>query len=156
VVGTLIHEAIRYWRFPDDDFQTFMRPFALEAGLTDPKEIRATIRTVERLLERFRAHSLWAEINAAERYHEVAYSIPGDHGIIDLLYRTEVGWVLADFKTDELHSEAEMWEAIERGGYDEQVRRYAEAVKAELGQCPRTLLVFLQVVGSAIRLVEIE
>jgi ATP-dependent exoDNAse (exonuclease V) beta subunit len=156
VVGTLIHEAIRYWRFPDDDFQAFIRPFALEAGLTDPKEIRATVHTVERLLERLRAHSLWAEINAAERYHEVVYSIPGDRGIIDLLYRTQAGWVLVDFKTDELHSEAEMWEAIERGGYEEQVRRYAEAVMTQLGWRPRTLLVFLQIGASEIGLVEIE
>jgi ATP-dependent helicase/nuclease subunit A len=155
VVGTLIHQAIRYWRFPGDDFQAFIRPFALEAGLTDPKEIRATIHTVERLLERFRAHPLWSEINAAERYHEVAYSIPGDRGIIDLLYRTEAGWVLADFKTDQLRSEAEMWDVIEREGYDGQVKRYAEAVMTQLGQCPRTFLVFLQVGGSAIRLVEI-
>ena len=155
VVGSLVHEAIRHWRFPDDDFEAFIKPFALEAGLTDPEEIRATVRTVERLLERFREHPLWAEINAAERYHEVPYTLPGNRGIIDLLYRTEAGWVIADFKTDDVRSETEMWETIKRGKYNEQVARYADAVTTQLGQRPRALLVFLQVGGTAIGLADI-
>ncbi|MBI5564513.1 MAG: UvrD-helicase domain-containing protein, partial [Chloroflexi bacterium] len=36
VVGKLTHEALRRWRFPDaDNFDAFLLPFALEAGLTD-------------------------------------------------------------------------------------------------------------------------
>ena len=62
VVGILVHEAIRHWRFPDDEFNAFITPFALEAGLTDQAEIRATIRTTEGLLQRFRTHPLWSEI----------------------------------------------------------------------------------------------
>jgi ATP-dependent exoDNAse (exonuclease V) beta subunit len=156
VVGKLVHEAIRYWRFPDDDFEAFITPFALESGLTDQAETRATIRTVERLLTLFRAHPLWAEIDAAERYHEVPYAIPGDRGIIDLLYRTEAGWVITDFKTDELRSEAEVADTIQRHGYDWQVQRYAKAVAAQLGAHPKLLLVFLQVGRDKISLVEIS
>jgi ATP-dependent exoDNAse (exonuclease V) beta subunit len=156
VVGTLVHEALRHWRFPDEDFEAFIKPFTLEAGLTDQAEIQATIRAVERLLERFQAHPLWAEINAAERYHEVSYTLPGDRGIIDLLYRTEAGWVIADFKTDEVRSETEMWETIRRSRYNEQVGRYADAVTTQLGQRPRALLVFLQVGGTAIGLADID
>jgi ATP-dependent helicase/nuclease subunit A len=156
VVGKLVHEAIRHWRFPGDGFEAFITPFALEAGLTDPAETRDTIRTVERLLARFRGHPLWAEIDAAERYHEVPYALPGDRGIIDLLYRTEAGWVIIDFKTDELRSEVEMWETIERGGYNEQVKRYVDAVTAQIGQRPRALLVFLQVGHDRISLTEIS
>ncbi len=156
VIGTLVHEAIRHWRFPDDEFDAFITPFALEAGLTDRAETRATIRTVDRLLTHFRMHPLWAEINAAERYHEVPYAMPGDRGIIDLLYRSSDGWVIADFKTDELRSEAEVEAAIQRRGYDWQVQRYAEAVAAQLGQYPRVLLVFLQVGRDKIVPVEIS
>lgn len=29
VVGKLVHEALRHWRFPDDDFEAFITPFAL-------------------------------------------------------------------------------------------------------------------------------
>ena len=83
------------------------------------------------------------------------YTLPGDRGIIDLLYRTKAGWVIADFKTDEIRSETEMWETIKRGKYNEQVARYADAVTTQLGQRPRALLVFLQVGGTAIGLADI-
>jgi ATP-dependent exoDNAse (exonuclease V) beta subunit len=156
VVGTLVHQAIRYWRFPGEKFDDFIWPFTLEAGLTDQTEIRATIRVVERLLERFRMHPLWAEINAAERYHEVPYTLPGDSGIIDLLYRREAGWVIVDFKTDEIRSETEMWDTIKRNGYDKQARRYTAAVRNQLGIRPRALLVFLQVGSNAIGLADID
>ena len=156
VVGVLVHEAIRHWRFPDDDFEAFITPFALEAGLTDAAETRSTIRSTERLLKRFQAHPLCAEIEAAERYHEVAYATPDDRGIIDLLYRSGNGWVIVDFKTDEVDSEAEMWQMIRQAGYEEQVRRYADAVTSQIGQRPRVLLVFLQVGRDTIGVAEIE
>ena len=145
VVGKLVHEAIRHWRFPEDGFEAFLSPFALEAGLTDQAEIRATIHAAGRLLKRFQAHPLWAEIDAAERYHEVPYAMPVDSGIIDVLYHSNDGWVIADFKTDGLQSEAEIQPAIQREGYDRQVQRYGQAVTTRLGVRPKLLLVFLQV-----------
>jgi ATP-dependent exoDNAse (exonuclease V) beta subunit len=148
VVGKLVHEALRHWRFPGAGFDTFIRPFALEAGLTDPTEIRATIQEVRRLLERFRAHPLYAEIESAERYHEVPYVSPGDHGVIDLLYRNDAGWCLVDFKTDRVRSEREARDTVKQEGYDQQVQRYAEAVTAHLGQRPKTMILFLHVGGK--------
>ena len=149
VVGTLVHQALRRWRFPDEDnFDVFLWSFALETGLTDESEIQATLDEARRLLSRFQGHPLFAEIAAAERYHEVPYALTDDHGVIDLLYRMDAGWTVVDFKTDELRSEAEMREAIPREGYDVQLRRYADAVTAQLGQRPRALLVFLRVAGE--------
>ena len=149
VVGKLVHEALRRWRFPNtDDFDVLLWPFALEAGLTDPAEILATIREVRRLLERFHVHPLRAEIEAAERYHEVPYALSAGSGIIDVLYRTGAGWTIADFKTDELRSEDDMRATIRQEEYDEQVRRYADAVSAQLGQRPRAFLVFLRVANE--------
>jgi ATP-dependent helicase/nuclease subunit A len=153
VVGRLVHEALRRWHFPakvqrdlhDDSFDTFLRPLALETGLTDPAEIHATIGEVRRLLECLRAHPLYAEIDAAERHHEVPYHLPGDTGIIDLLYHTGAGWFLVDFKTDELRSDEEAWIVILRDGYDRQVARYAEAAASSLGVQAKMRLVFLNV-----------
>ncbi|HKZ84163.1 MAG TPA: UvrD-helicase domain-containing protein [Anaerolineae bacterium] len=156
VVGTLVHEALRRWRFPDEDnFDVFLWPFALETGLADAVEIQATIREARRLLSHFQGHPLFAEIAAAERYHEIPYTLPNDSGVIDLLYRTGAGWTVVDFKTDELRSEAEMREAIPREGYDVQLRRYADAVNAQLGHHPRALLVFLRVAGE-VHVVELD
>jgi len=145
VVGRLVHEALRQWYFPDEKFEAFLRPLALETGLTDPAEIHTTLSEVRRLLERLRAHPFYAEIDAAERHHEVPYYLPGNTGIIDLLYHTEAGCFLVDFKTDELRSEEEAQVVIRREGYDRQVARYAEAVASRLGVRAKMRLVFLNV-----------
>jgi ATP-dependent helicase/nuclease subunit A len=145
VVGSLVHESLRCWHFPDRDFENFLRPFALEAGLTDPAEIRAAVQESRRLLERLRTHSIYAELDSAERHHEVPYFLPDERGIIDLLYRTEAGWFIIDFKTDELRSEEEARATIRQEGYDRQVARYARAVANQLGVQAKTRLVFLNV-----------
>ena len=145
LVGRLVHEALRRWHFPDDGFENFLRPFALESGLTDPKEIHAAIQESRRLLERLRAHPLFAELDSAERHHEVRFDLPEGRGIIDLLYRTPSGWCIIDFKTDEVRSDAEAQSAISQNGYNHQVARYAEAIENQLKVKAKTRLVFLNV-----------
>ena len=166
LVGRLVHEAIRRWHFPaevrrdfpDDDFENFLKPFALESGLTDSKEIHAAIQESRRLLERLRAHPLFAELDSAERHHEVRYDLPDPYGrgIMDLLYHTEAGWFIIDFKTDEVCSDDEARSAISQNGYDRQVARYARAIGAQLkvraepsrSVQAKTRLVFLNVNGE--------
>jgi ATP-dependent exoDNAse (exonuclease V) beta subunit len=158
VVGLLVHQALRRWRFPQpggEAFEAFLRPFALDAGLTAPAEIAAALREARRLVERFGAHPLRAEMEASPRRHEVAYALAGDRGVIDVVYRGPRGWTAADFKTDELRSERELREAIARHGYDAQVRRYCQAWEAQSVQRPRGLLVFLSVAGE-VRVAEVE
>ena len=130
---------------PDDGFENFLRPLALEMGLTDPQEIHAAVRETRRLLERLRAHPIFVEMDSAERHHEIPYFLPEGRGIIDLLYRAPAGWFIVDFKTDEVPSDEIALQHIRENGYDQQVARYAEAVFAQLGIRPKTLLVFLQV-----------
>jgi ATP-dependent exoDNAse (exonuclease V) beta subunit len=155
VVGKLVHEALRRWRFPNEDnFDVFLWPFALETGLTDATEIQSILDDARRLLNRFSGHPLYAEIDAGERYHEVPYALSNDTGVIDLLYRANDRWTIVDFKTAYLRSTDEMREAIRREGYDAQVRRYVGAVAAQLGQRPRARLVFLRVAGE-IQMVEL-
>jgi ATP-dependent helicase/nuclease subunit A len=155
VVGKLVHEALRRWRWPDqDDFDVFLWPVALEMGLTDHAEIQATINAARRLLRRFQVHPLRAEIDQAERWPEVPYALPDDTGAIDLLYRSGDIWTIVDFKTDEVRSSAELRETVERQHYAEQVRRYVEAVTSQIGQRPRARLVFLNV-GGEIQTVEL-
>jgi ATP-dependent helicase/nuclease subunit A len=155
VVGQLTHQALRRWRFPDaDNFDAFLWPFALEAGLTDRIEIQATINEVRRILKRFQAHALYAELAQADRFHEVPYTLPNDAGVIDLLYGSGGDWTIVDFKTDEVRSIEEMRETIEREKYAEQVRRYIEAITIQIGQRPRGRLVFLRV-GNIIQVEDI-
>lgn len=146
LVGRLVHEALRRWRF--DDLDDFLKPFALESGLTDPKEIHAAIQEARRMLERLQAHPLFKELDSAERHHEVRYDLPDGRGIIDLLYRTAAGWFIIDFKTDEVRSDAEAQSAISQNGYNRQVERYAQAIENQLNVKAKTRLVFLNVNGE--------
>jgi ATP-dependent helicase/nuclease subunit A len=151
VVGKLAHQALRRWRFPDrSDFEAFLHPHALALGLVDPQEISATVSKVRRLLERFQAHALYAEMNRAERLHEVPYSFRRDtrveNGVIDTLYRVENAWRLVDFKTDEIRNEEILKKKIAE--YGDQVARYAAAVHALVGATPETMLCFLDVRGE--------
>jgi ATP-dependent exoDNAse (exonuclease V) beta subunit len=160
VVGKLVHEALRRWRFPDvGGFEAFLQPYALEAGLTDETEIKGAIAEARRLLTRFQEHPLYAEMAAAERYHEVPYSVALDDGprsgVVDLLYQTDGRWTIAEFKTDRLKDEAEMRMRIRKEKYDEQVRGYDQAVTQQLGEQPRALLVFLNV-GRQVRIVPLQ
>jgi ATP-dependent helicase/nuclease subunit A len=150
LVGRLVHEAIHRWRF--DDLDDFLKPFALESGLTNEAEIHAAIQESRRMLERLRAHQLFAELDSAReaRHHEVRYDLPDGRGIIDLLYHTEAGWFIIDFKTDEVRSDAEAQSAISQNGYDRQVERYAQAVENQLNVKAKTRLVFLNVKDSIV------
>jgi ATP-dependent helicase/nuclease subunit A len=150
VVGKLTHVALAHWRFPDrPDFEVFLFPYALEAGLTDHGEITAAMSETRQLLARFQQDSLYAELNAAERHHELPYSVElatGTHGgILDLLCRVEGRWTVVEFKTDELRHSGDLRAHITKEKYDRQVARYVEAVHRLLGERPRALLVFLNV-----------
>jgi ATP-dependent helicase/nuclease subunit A len=157
VIGSLTHTALRHWLFPDDSgFDAFLRPFALEAGLTDQAGIRAALRQVARLLARFQGHPLYAEMSSAERYHEVPYSVRLDgqlrNGLIDLLFRPspDAGWTVAEFKTDRLVETDDLVAHSKRQGYDRQVRDYMQAVSQQMGLAPQALLIFLHV-GDSVR-----
>ncbi|MDP1544772.1 MAG: PD-(D/E)XK nuclease family protein, partial [Anaerolineales bacterium] len=136
-------EAIHRWRF--DDLENFLKPFALESGLTAEAEIHAAIQESRRMLERLRTDPLFTELNSAERHHEVRYDLPDGRGIMDLLYRTDAGWFIIDFKTDEVRSDAEAQSTISQNGYDRQVARYAQAIENQLKVKAKTRLVFLNV-----------
>ena len=150
VVGRLVHAALRRWRFPDrPGLEEFLHPYALEDGLTDPQEIRHTIAAARRLLARFQAHPFYAELNRAERYHEVPYTVEVDgaprNGIVDLLCRSGADWALVEFKTDELRAVADLEAHVRQKKYDRQVQEYAAALAHLLGERPRALLAFLNV-----------
>jgi ATP-dependent exoDNAse (exonuclease V) beta subunit len=150
LVGRLVHESLRRWHFPDTDFESFLRPFALEAGLIDEAEIHAAIQESRRILDRLRAHPLFKELDSAERHHEVPYYLSDldGRGIIDLLYRTDSGWCIIDFKTDQVRTEEEARETIRRAEYDRQIGRYAQAAVTQLGVQAKTRIVFLNVNGE--------
>jgi ATP-dependent helicase/nuclease subunit A len=151
VVGLLVHEALRRWRFPSQpNFEVFLYPHALAAGLTDSVEISVTIEQVRRMLVRFQSDALFAEMDTAERFHEVPYAFEHDGnvetGVIDILYRVGEIWRVVDFKTDEIRDEGNLEEKV--GEYRAQLMRYADAVRVLVGASPLASLCFLNVRGG--------
>jgi ATP-dependent exoDNAse (exonuclease V) beta subunit len=72
---------------------------------------------------------------------------------MDCLYRTQAGWTLVDFKTDELRNRQALAAAEEM--YRPQILRYRQAVEQWLGIAPKILMCFLNV-EKMIEVVEIK
>jgi len=152
VVGKLVHTALRHWRFEEQGTEGFLRPFALEMGVVDEGDIHAAIRDARRLLRRFRAHPLWAEMDAAQRWHEVPFSIEDGgqikRGVIDLLYCAVGVWKIAEFKTDRPRPGVDLLTHIRNQKHDQQVRGYRRAVRLQCGEEAEATIVFLNVGGE--------
>jgi len=142
-----VHKAIELWLFPEDfRLRPVLRATALTAGLAQPSRLEAAIRHAEVLLNRFHDHPLRIEVEATtERYHELPYTrnVKGvaETGYIDLLYRTNEGWQIIDFKTDAIWNDEKKSELTEK--YSSQMNRYAQVINALLGEPAKATLCFL-------------
>jgi len=160
VVGEMVHKALQHWRFPDDAIlDPMLRTQAQMGGLLDELLIQQAIQEAETLLQRFKSHPLYTEIDTAlERHHEVPFlgvsaQDVAQSGFMDCLFRTQEGWTLVDFKTDELRNHQALLAAQEI--YTPQILRYKQAVEQWLGIVPKTLLCFLNV-EKTIEVIEVE
>jgi len=160
VIGEMVHKALQRWRFPEDPLlEQLLRTQAQMGGLYDEGLLHQAIHEAEILLQRFRQHTLYTEMNTAmERQHEVPFlgaSSQGnvEWGFMDCLYHTQEGWTLVDFKTDELRNRLALAAAQEM--YTPQIIRYRQAVEQWLGFTPKTLLCFLNV-EKTIEVIEVN
>lgn len=150
VVGEMVHKALQRWRFPEDPlFEQLLQTQAQMSGLLEERILHQAIHEAEALLKRFQQHPLYTEMNMAlERQHEVPFlsaSSQGnvEWGFIDCLYRTQSGWTLVDFKTDELRNRQALAAALEM--YRPQMLRYRQAVDEWIGTSPKTVMCFLNI-----------
>ncbi len=157
VVGSLVHEALAAWRFPDADFDGWAAVRSRGYGLTDAGQIADAVAETRKLLLRFRQHPLYAEMAAASRrLAEVPYSLERDgrveSGVIDALYGGGDNWTVVEFKTDDVRTEADLADLLALSGYRAQAERYAVAVQRLLGQRPRLVLCLLDYGRSVFRI----
>jgi ATP-dependent helicase/nuclease subunit A len=157
VVGSLVHEALAAWRFPDDasltGFARWAEARARGYGITDGRQLADAVRQSQRLLSRFRSHPFYEEMHDAERrLHEVPYSRlldqVVDSGIIDALYLQNGVWTIVEFKTDRVEDQAGFERLLAEEDYIAQARRYVMAIEQLLGQRPRFILCMLNYAGS--------
>ena len=153
VVGLLVHEALAAWRFPGEGFDRWAEACARTYGLTDPRQLSDAVSRARRLLDRFKDHPLFEEMDqAGRRLHEVPYSLVVDgrveSGVIDALYLQDGVWTLVEFKTDEVRDESALERLLETEDYVPQVERYIAAVERLVGCRPRALLCLLNCRGE--------
>jgi ATP-dependent exoDNAse (exonuclease V) beta subunit len=162
VVGKLVHLALEHWIFPGDeglDFHDWAASQARGWGLTGEAVVADAVRRAARMLTRFQASALHAEMAAAERrLHEVPYTNLADDGTpesgaIDALYRADGRWVLVEFKTDRVEDPADLECKLDQEDYVQQVARYVAAAEQFLGERPKPVLCFLNYSGR-VRLVD--
>jgi ATP-dependent exoDNAse (exonuclease V) beta subunit len=148
-VGTALHAALERWdagaEIGTARAMALARVDAALPALVGASELAAARTEAERILDRFVASPLLDRLREIDA-HVVARELPvllrprpGDDavghvvGAIDLLYRDpETGaWVVADYKSDEVSSDAELRERAAR--YAGQGGAYVRAVHEALG-----------------------
>jgi len=154
VVGSLVHEALAAWRFPDSDgLAHWAEARARGYGITDRHQLADAVRQSQRLLGRFQAHALFREMDTADRrLHETPYTLvvdeAVDHGIIDALYLRDGVWTIVEFKTDRVRDMTGLEKLLVEQGYLAQAQRYVTAMERLLGQRPRSVLCMLNLDGA--------
>ena len=155
-VGKLVHKGIELWRFPTENgidpvLEESFRKILLQTDNLDSAEQQTVLEKAQMLLARFRDSKERQDIESAEkRWHEIPFSFTKwnytVNGIIDLLMKNEKGFTIIDFKTDELKSESDLSEAVDR--HTHQLEEYRKALSLTLGEDARCYICFLDYCGK--------
>jgi ATP-dependent exoDNAse (exonuclease V) beta subunit len=153
IIGSLAHEALAAWRFPDAEFDAWVNARAHGYGVTDPAQLGDAIKETRALLTRFSTSALFMEMDGAERrLHEVPYCrMAGEeleNGVIDALYLRGGTWTVVEYKTDRVRNAAAFEQLLKEQDYVSQVLRYQAAVAQLVGQRPGVVLCLLNYAGS--------
>ena len=133
--GTLVHAILAHAPFDSD------RPALSALSSAISRLIGASKEETDCAVDAVAAALLHPQLRAAARSADarrevvVAEALADGslvEGVIDLAYRTELGWVVVDFKTDEV--------VASEGPYAEQLRLYVEAVQRATGEPARGVL----------------
>lgn len=158
-IGEIVHEALRWWRFPggempDDAYMDMLRGYAWRQGITDEALCDSAARAAFDLLRRFVASHAYQQVEtAAEQYRELPFVYTRDgrivHGIIDTLLRRQDGsWVVMDYKTGYVpggdSGDTVAFERHAKEHYALQVGVYAEAASAQVNTMPQTLIHYVR------------
>jgi ATP-dependent helicase/nuclease subunit A len=148
LVGEIVHEALRWWRFPGDvpNLDKLLDSYAWERGILDADQRRWTVAEARKLLENFQNSPIYQWVSQARQLHrEVPFVFKTSqrvvHGIIDTLFQHADGsWVVVDYKTSFVAGANDSVIVLDEHArrFHLQVGAYAEAVREQLRQM-RTL-----------------
>jgi ATP-dependent helicase/nuclease subunit A len=168
-VGEIVHEALRWWRFPatvaaDFDYMRMLRSYAQRFGVTDEDQIKIMANAAFRMLDRFQQSDVYGWVGGGDRiYRELPFIYEREgriiHGIIDTLFRQPDGtWVILDYKTSYVDRSVGQSRAAEMHAtrYHLQLGVYADAVTAQLdGAVPQTYIHYVRY-GLTVRIAEAD
>ncbi|MCA9915635.1 MAG: PD-(D/E)XK nuclease family protein, partial [Anaerolineae bacterium] len=146
-VGNVVHEALRYWRFPDttENFQDVLRSYAWQQSITDEADLQTVVQRAQRLLERFQSSTIYKVMQDVRQqglpfFTELPFIYRTEkrilHGVVDVLFQLPEGqWIVLDYKTSLVRGLDNRQQAIldHAQRYYLQVGAYASAVSRELG-----------------------
>jgi ATP-dependent exoDNAse (exonuclease V) beta subunit len=148
-----VHEALRYWRFPDEEtaLEPVLRSYAWSHHIIEENDVREAVAQSLDILEKFRQSDVYQWIEAAKTqkrpvYPELPFIYRVEkriiHGVIDVLFQHEDGrWILVDYKTGYVPPQAAENHARR---YYLQVGAYAAAVQAQIGVIPDVYIHFIR------------
>ena len=159
VVGDVVHKALELWKFParrETDFIEWVEAEFRKAGVYPEEAVKLGYRRVRDILDRFSGTDLYQRMDRAKVIlREVPFHLEEKDavlvsGSIDALFKEESGWVLVEYKTDQIVTGAEIpWHDLD---YVEQVEGYLDAAEQILGQRPEPVLCFLDY-GGRVKLI---
>ena len=121
--GTLIHGLLEHAMRHENASREDLRRLAMWLTVEEP-QLRAVIDLALDTVERAAKAEFWTEARAAVHSAEAPFtnraSAALTNGVIDLLYQTDVGWRVVDYKTDR---------AVSDGKYERQLDAYRDALR---------------------------
>ncbi|MGB1287424.1 MAG: 3'-5' exonuclease, partial [Aggregatilineales bacterium] len=147
MIGNIMHEALRYWRFPSstDELTATLEAYIWQQHITDENLVVDALERTRELLTLFQQTEMYQWIDDARRqqrpmYPEMPFIYRTDkriiHGIIDMLFQRADGtWIVLDYKTSYVpdyydNREEAVQKHVKR--YQLQVGAYAAAVMEQL------------------------
>jgi ATP-dependent helicase/nuclease subunit A len=144
--GNLAHKAIELW-FSEGERPDLTRVLAINGDSLEAERADAVVSDVDGMLDLLESNPLMQVLNSdkTEAYFELPFAWDWDgvplHGTIDLAYKTDDGWRVVDFKTDQLRGRT-LDEAA--APYLPQLALYSAALEKAVGSRPEAGLLFLR------------
>jgi ATP-dependent helicase/nuclease subunit A len=147
ILGEMVHEALRWWRFPtkaNNQLKDVLRSYAWGQGIVDERQLERAIAQVQEMLERTTGSEVYRWIEDARQtgrpvYRELPFIYRYEshiiHGVIDTLFQREDGsWAVVDYKTSFVAGRAQNPQAVAEHArqYHLQVGVYATAAREQL------------------------
>jgi ATP-dependent exoDNAse (exonuclease V) beta subunit len=152
----MVHEALRYWRFPDNtpNIEAVLRSYAWQQNLTEERDIQHAIREALALLQNFQRSDPYRWIMTAKAqnlplYPELPFIFRTEkrilHGIIDvLLQRADGSWAVVDYKTVYVPQGTPAAAEQHAQRYALQVGAYAAAVDEQIHVLPSVYIHYIR------------